>query len=142
MAEVHKNNRPTSVTLEETQRTVPARRIEDESRSAGLWQWTIKECRRNDSLVLGYEAVSLDNPDTNDSRQSKWTNLQRSKCLKISNLVHPNPWRHYTVSKRRNPITLRNEILQNNGNHKFWGCLSVCILHRRANHSATVSCSS
>ena len=36
MAEVHKNNRPTSVTLEETQRTVPARRIEDESRSAGL----------------------------------------------------------------------------------------------------------
>ena len=36
VAGVHKNNRPTSVTFEETQRSVPARRIEDESQSAGL----------------------------------------------------------------------------------------------------------
>jgi len=142
VAEAHKNNRPTSVTLEETQRTVPARRIDNKSRPAGLWECMIKECGRNDSLVLGYEAVSLDSPDTNDSRQSKWTNLQRSKCLKRNYLGHPNPWRHYIVSKRRNPITWRNEILQNNGIRKFWGCLSVWILQRRANHSATVCCSS
>jgi hypothetical protein len=29
-----------------------------------------KECGRNDSLVLGYKAVPLDNPDPDDSRQS------------------------------------------------------------------------